>query len=210
MREMKAHGLVPGCVYTLGKAGMLWLRQTRVKRGRRRMHLYALAATPFLSHDLCTAEIMVRLAEAVARRAGVELAWTGEAGCLVKHEDNVILEPDAMARLSYSSNGGEEGSVAYYVERDMGTEGGRGFERKVRRYDRYHNLGDRRLAVALVTVSHKRARNLAEKIAAVRESPVVWLLSSDDVIETGGILGPVWQVVTPRGDLVSGQRLLPL
>jgi hypothetical protein len=214
---MEEIGLEPGIVYALGRAGRVYLEKLN---GRERLPDYPLASAARLLHDLGLAEVMVCLTEALRER-GVALLWQGEAGARVVAEGEggkmgrVLLEPDALMTLRYERQGAEV-AASFFVEWDAGSERGLHFRRKVRGYDsvrrRERLWQDKGLprfpAVALVTVSERRAGGLLEQVRDTRQTEVLWLLT-DVAALRGAPLGPIWRVLLKDGRVLDGQSLLP-
>lgn len=124
-----------GSVYRLASAG----QRLAIERGwqtdghRRQSHI---PGTLYLGHALQVAELHTLLTE--ADRAGrVELLeLEGEPACWRSYGQRATLKPDSYVRLGI---GAYEDS--YFIEVDMGTEGSRTLERKLRDYLAYEASG---------------------------------------------------------------------
>jgi len=217
-RQMEEAGLEPGIAYTLGRAGRFWLEKMN---GRGKIPEYPLANAPRLLHDLGLAEMMVCLTAAMRER-GIGLAWQGETGARVvapggdEKKAKVLLEPDAMMTAQYERQG-VDASASFFVEWDTGSERGTVFRRKVRGYDNVRRREElwregkglaRFPAVALVTVSERRAGNLVEQVVELRQAEVLWLVAESGALYRAP-LGAIWRVVLPDGRILESQPLLP-
>jgi hypothetical protein len=124
-----------GSVYRLASAG----QRLAIERGwrpdghRRQSHT---PGTLYLGHALQVAELHTLLTE--ADRAGrVELLeLEGEPACWRSYGQRATLKPDSYARL-----GASKYEDSYFIEVDMGTEGSRTLERKLRDYLTYEASG---------------------------------------------------------------------
>lgn len=124
-----------GSVYRLASAGQRLANERgwRVDGHRRQSHI---PGTLYLGHALQVAELHTLLVE--ADRAGrVELlALEGEPACWRSYGQRARLKPDSYARLGVG-----EYEDSYFIEVDMGTEGSRTLERKLRDYLAYEASG---------------------------------------------------------------------
>lgn len=124
-----------GSVYRLASAG----QRLAIERGwqpdghRRQSHI---PGTLYLGHALQVAELHTLLVEA-DRTGRVELlALEGEPACWRSYGQRATLKPDSYARL-----GAGDYEDSYFIEVDMGTEGSRTLERKLRDYLAYEASG---------------------------------------------------------------------
>jgi Replication-relaxation len=122
-------------IYRLAPAGQrLAMERGRQPAGRRRRS--QVPGTLFIGHALQVAELHTLLTE--ADRAGqtelIELLV--EPNCWRNYGQRATLKPDSYVRLGI---GDYEDS--YFIEVDMGTEGSRALERKLRQYADYEASG---------------------------------------------------------------------
>jgi hypothetical protein len=128
-----------GFIYHLGIAGQRLAveRGWQPERSRRRSHL---PGTLFLNHSLQVAELHTLLVEADRSRRVELLELAAEPACWRSyggtHGQRCTLKPDSYVRLGA---GAYEDS--YFIEVDMGTEGSRALERKLRDYLAYEASG---------------------------------------------------------------------
>lgn len=193
--KMKALGLEPGVVYTLGKAGRLWLDW---RTGQKERH--QLPPLNSLHHNLVVAETIVALTEAVHLTAPWLLGWQGERSCRVRRQKDdkpvVVLEPDAL--LAFRQNQTDPGRF-YYLEVDLGTENLTVFGQKIKRYESYQRREEWRSryqwakfpTVLVVTTTAGRAEGLVETIRQA-QTPFFW-----GVCTLPDLLG------RPRADLLT-------
>lgn len=124
-----------GSVYRLASAGQRLAVESgwRPDGHRRRSHI---PGTLYLGHALRVSELHTLLVE--ADRAGrVELLeLEGEPACWSSYGQRATLKPDSYARLGVG-----EYEDSYFIEVDMGTEGSRTLERKLRDYLAYEASG---------------------------------------------------------------------
>jgi hypothetical protein len=215
--KMGEIGLEPGLVYTLGRAGRMWLEKLQ---SHAKTSDYPLMNIPLILHDLGLAEVMVLLTLALRQR-GVTMIWQGEAAArMIEGEEKtarVLLEPDAMLTIEYRNGGSETKTIAFFVEWDTGSERGNEFVRKIQRYDLVRNR-DKTWAekgfsnfpgVMLITPTPTRAANLAGKILKHRQTKITWLTS--DIISLGqDTLGKIWRVIPKDKDQIfNDMGLLP-
>jgi hypothetical protein len=124
-----------GFIYRLGQAG----QRLAVDRGwqpdghRRQSHI---PGSLYLGHALQVAELHTLLMQ--ADRAGkVELlALESEPACWRSYGQRATLKPDSYVRLGVG-----DFEDSYFIEVDMGTEGSRTLERKLRQYAEYEASG---------------------------------------------------------------------
>lgn len=204
-----------GIIYSLGKAGRLWLY------GEARGSVGPRVNTAVLRHDLAVAEVLVLLSEEVRRadpenRLKLILDWQGEAEARIVHGERVLVEPDALLRLNTLNH-----SWPYYLELDRGTEGLAAFESKAKHYlqaSRQVGLRDEKsrqpVAIMIVTTTPERAAKLANLVAAQQqhqkkeleklpkppEKSILpfWFITTLDQLTQAGFFGSErWYVVTP-------------
>jgi hypothetical protein len=128
-----------GFVYRLGLAGhgiaaeLGWQPEGRRRRSQA-------PGTLFLSHALQVAELHTLLAEGDRSRRFELLALDAEPACWRSyggtHGQRATLKPDSYVRLGIG-----EYEDSYFVEIDMGTEGSRALEGKLRQYVEYGATG---------------------------------------------------------------------
>jgi hypothetical protein len=200
-----------GITYTLGKAGRIWLY------GEARGGNLPQVNVNQLAHDLALAEVLVLLVETLRGldpdgRRGIAWDWWNEAETRVLKDERVILEPDALFRIGSQKTAW----VNFYLEIDRGTERGRAFVEKIKRYHLAFRMGmwqedfDKFPFVLIVTTSEERAANLAQRIASFQQShdraKITWALASLSALQTEGIFQVAWHLV--QGDqILPGQRI---
>jgi hypothetical protein len=229
--DMRAWGLPPGKVYTLGAGGRLWLKEEVDAQPARHLNRHQVL------HDLLTAELYVRLAEA-ARRRGPEwrLTWAGEsqAGFFEAQQSQSaaavpVVSPDGLAIIRQQRTSGGAAYLPLFIELDAGREAhGRpssDWGRKITGYDRFFSAerqkGRREWMfhpmlqdlppfpyVTVITHGEQRLLNLAGAISQHRREAVVYYLALwTDLLAGEDILtAPVWAVVTPDGQIVGEAR----
>jgi hypothetical protein len=128
-----------GFIYRLAPAGqrLVTLRGWQPEGRRRRTEV---PGTLFVDHALQIAELHTLLVEADRSRVIELLALDGEPACWRSYGgvggQRDTLKPDSYVRLGV---GAFEDS--YFIEVDMGTEGSRALQRKLRDYMDYHASG---------------------------------------------------------------------
>lgn len=197
-------GLQPGVVYTLGKAGRLWLNMRTGKKER-----YVLHPLNTLYHNLALAEFIVILTEAVRHAEDWQMNWQGERSCRIVttrgDRRRVLLEPDGLIIFNRP---GDDSHRYFYLERDLGTENYAAFQRKIRRYGAFF-LGkqwrtrygwSRFPPVLVVTNNAGRARGLIDVIQQAK-SPISWGVSDIETLISLGradlLRANVWTVLSP-------------
>lgn len=128
-----------GFVYRLAPAGLrLAIERGWQPEGRRRRS--EIPGTLFIDHALQVAELHTLLTEADRSRTVELLELDGEPACWRSyagaHGQRRTLKPDSYVRLGV---GAYEDS--YFIEVDMGTEGSRALERKLKDYLAYEASG---------------------------------------------------------------------
>lgn len=217
--EMRAMGLQPGKVYTLGPLGRLWLKQevddVFVARFLKRNQVL---------HDLMVSEVFVRMTERTFILGEQwSLGWAGEytASLYETGATNTpvpILAPDGLGILRQSIDG-TTSSLPFFIEMDAGREAhGRpssDWGRKIIGYDRWFAANWRTHpalnnlpafpVVLVITHGKQRLLNLAQAIKQKRKKPVVFyltlwndLISADDIFSA-----PVWLIIDPQGNIIG-------
>lgn len=216
---LKAWGLPPRKVYTVGAAGWLWLKE-EVNPTLSYRHL----KRDQVLHDLLVAEIYVRLNEAVRIRGEAwSLIWVGEQGASFFDGDRPtpIIAPDGLA-IVQQRRGEKVATLPLFIELDRSREAhGRpssDWGRKVQGYNRFHahnwkmhpQLSDLPTFpwVAVITHGAQRLLNLAQAIKKHRQEPVIYylalwddLLAGDDVLDV-----PAWLILNQEGKVIGLKR----
>lgn len=217
--EMRARGLTPAKVYTLGPLGRLWLTRevddAFVARFLKRAQVL---------HDLMVAEVFVRMTEhTFALGPHWSFSWAGETASTL-YETGVtnvpvpVVAPDGLGVLRQHVDG-EVASLPFFIEMDAGREAyGRpssDWGRKILGYDRWFALNWRTHpalndlpafpVVLVITHGSQRLLNLAEAISRKRKKPVIYYLCLwHDLIAHADIFStPVWLIVDQDGAIIG-------
>lgn len=218
---MQEWGLPSRNVYSLGPGGWLWLRQevnpALASRQLRREQIL---------HDLLTAELYVRLVEAVRPRGtGWTVTWAGaEAASFYasRRDRTPVISPDGLA-IVRQQRADQVAVLPFFVELDKGREAhGRpssDWGRKVHGYDRFlasewplhPQLGSlpEFPLVAVITHGAQRLLNLAQAIVKHRKAGVTYCLAlwADLMLTTDDVLvAPAWMTITTDGQLFGRER----
>jgi Replication-relaxation len=123
-----------GFIYQLGISGQRIALQRGWLPERRRTS--GVPGNLFVSHALQVAELHTQLVE-MERQGRIELLEAqAEPACWRRHGQHSILKPDSYLRLGVG-----DFEDSYFIEVDMGTEGGRAIETKLKQYADYAATG---------------------------------------------------------------------
>jgi len=221
-REMRAWGLEPDLIFSLGLGGWLWLKEEvnsrLVERSLNREQIL---------HDLLTAEICTRLTEAARRRGvGWQVTWAGDEAAryfepTARSDGKAgppLLAPDGLAILRRTDEDGIS-TLSLFVEMDRGREAhgkpSSDWGRKVRRYDQFRagqwqlhpQLSDVPLFPPVLVITHgaQRMLNLAQAIVDHRKEPVSYYLTTwQDLMAAPDLLAArVWLMLTKDGAVLG-------
>jgi hypothetical protein len=153
-----------GFIYWLGPAGLrLAIKRGWQPEGRRRRS--EIPGTLFVDHALQVAELHTLLTEADRSRTVELLELDGEPACWRSyagtHGQRRTLKPD-----SYVEIGSGKYVYSHWIEVDMGTEGSRALERKLRDYLAYEASGIEQAARGVFPKTLWLAPN-AERVKAI-------------------------------------------
>lgn len=164
-------------------------------RGPRRRGDMALVGDRFVEHQLAVNGIYCSLKVETAK-SGIALErWMGFQKSVASH---VELIPDAYFEIESTA-----GTLAAFLELDLGTESLTVLREKAHQYVQYaisdhfrSEFGQGRLRVLMIGHSERRMRSIRQVVASLTEK-LFWF-GSLEAIQRDGLLAPLW--LRPKGD----------
>ena len=163
-----------GIIYTLGRAGIIWLR------GEMRGATPPMVNTLTLRHEWTVSEFLVTLTEEIRRvKYSVILDWYSETQSRVIDRDRILLSPDGRIIIRAGDSKAE-----FYLEIDMNTERRAAIQKKLDGYYRAHRRGLLRANnVVFIAPTAWRAETLIKVAAEYKPSG-----GATDIFFVGGTL----------------------
>jgi Replication-relaxation len=173
-------------------------------RGPRRGRDEVLVADLFVTHQLSINEIYCTLKHRAVPNANLHFVrWISFFESL---HQGFSLIPDGYAEIATPS-----GTVAAFLEVDLGSEGRRVWKEKVKEYLRYalsglfeSQFGGQRFRLLVIVTSERRLQSIRSVVAQATEK-IFWLTTIES-IRRDGFWSPIW--LRPRDD--KRQSLVPL